>query len=410
MGSTRLSFAVIGACLIGALMMPVQAVVPAANNNLNNQIKEAGEDLDNANAKVAKAMKDYRKASAKLPAAEAALAKAKKVLAAAKSADAKAQGELQEVVKTSTKTENKLNKTKVTLSGQEAEVSMLIRSMYRQGPMSELAVVFGAETPDEFTTRLASVSSWHANKSALISSLAKNREDLTLQTQLLDVLEQKKAKKKQEAQVRVLTALEAAQEAAAAQKKVDKIVAEKAASYKIAMQHRDAVKKRYDALKKEQARQKKLAQQANNIGKDLKDNDNLLWPVSGARISGYTGWRVHPVYGYRSCHTGIDLAAPSGTPIKASEDGIVATVGNGGPYGRYTLISHGDGLTTFYAHQSSQKVREGERVTRGETIGLVGSTGWSTGAHLHYEVRKNGTPYNPMGWFGSSKSKVSCVD
>jgi len=83
-------------------------------------------------------------------------------------------------------------------------------------------------------------------------------------------------------------------------------------------------------------------------------------------------------------------------------------IGNGGPYGLSVLVAHGDGLTTFYAHLSSVSVSSGQQVDRGQRIGGIGSTGWSTGPHLHYETRLNGTAYDPMGWFGGSQRTVGC--
>lgn len=401
---------VLASVLVGALAMPAHAEVVVPKANLNNQIQQVGEDLDNANASVRKAMKDYREAAKNLPAAQAALKKAQAALARAKANDASAHSELIKVTKKSDKAETTLNKTVTKLDSQKIEVTKLIRSVYRQGPMSELTMILSSETPSEFTSRVAAVNSWTDSKRALISSLAKTQTRLAYQTKYLASLEQKKAQKKAAAEAVVLDALTAAKQATAAQNKVNRIVAKKQAAMKIAMRHRAAVKKRYVALKREQKRLKDLANNAGNAGSGLSGNDNFLWPVAGAHITQYTGWRTHPVYGYHSCHTGIDLGASSGTPIRSVEDGIVGYVGNGGPYGRYTLISHGDGIVTFYAHQSRQAVKDGDRVKRGEIIGYVGTTGWSTGAHLHFEVRKNGTPYDPMGWFGGKKSKVSCVD
>lgn len=390
--------------------MPAHAAVPLPKANLNNQIQQVGEDLDNANASVRKAMRDYRQAAKNLPAAEAALKKAKAALARAKEADAAAHTELKKVVKNSDKAETTLNKTVSKLDSQKIEVTKLIRSVYRQGPMSELTMILSSETPGEFTARVAAVNSWTDTKRALISNLAATQTKLAYQTKYLASLQEKKAQKKAQAEALVLDALTAAKQATEAQNKVNRIVAKKQAAMKIAMKHRAAVKRRYEQLKREQKRLKDLANNANNAGSGLSGNDNLMWPIPGAHITQYTGWRIHPVYGYHSCHTGIDLGASSGTPIRSAEDGVVGYVGNGGPYGRYTLISHGEGLVTFYAHQSRQVVQDGDKVKRGEIIGYVGTTGWSTGAHLHFEVRKNGTPYDPMGWFGGKKSKVSCVD
>ncbi len=410
MVSRKLLTTALTSLLVAALMLPAQGAVPMAKNgNLNNQIQQLGEDLDNANASVRKAMKEYREAAKNLPAAQAALSKAKATLARAKAADASAHGELIKVTQAGDKAETKLNKTLSKLDVQKVEVTKLIRSVYRQGPMSELTMVLSSETPSDFTARLAAVNSWTTNKRELIKQLAKTQESLKQQTKYLASLEVKKKEKKQAAEALVVDALTAAKRAEIAQNKVNRIVAKRQAAMKIAMRHRAAVKKRYVALKKEQKRLEDLANNT-NAGDGLSGNNNLMWPIPGAHITQYTGWRTHPVYGYRSCHTGIDLGASYGTPIKSAEDGVVAYVGNGGPYGRYTLISHGEGITTFYAHQSRQSVRDGEKVKRGETIGYVGSTGWSTGAHLHFEVRKAGVPFDPMGWFGGKKSKVSCVD
>jgi murein DD-endopeptidase MepM/ murein hydrolase activator NlpD len=125
-------------------------------------------------------------------------------------------------------------------------------------------------------------------------------------------------------------------------------------------------------------------------------------------VSGNVGPRIHPVYGYRSCHTGADISCGMGTGILAAADGVVVSVENGGPYGLHTLIQHGSGISTMYAHQSATSVSPGQKVTQGQIIGNVGSTGWSTGPHLHFEVHVNGTPYDPMGWFGGAKVPVSC--
>lgn len=123
----------------------------------------------------------------------------------------------------------------------------------------------------------------------------------------------------------------------------------------------------------------------------------LKWPVSGRISSGY-GWRTHPIYGYRSFHTGIDVAAPSGTTVKAARRGTVLYTGYRGAYGLIVLIDHGSSVATLYAHLSRSYVRAGERVDTLERVAAVGSTGWSTGPHLHFEVRVNGEHTNPMKW------------
>jgi len=97
-------------------------------------------------------------------------------------------------------------------------------------------------------------------------------------------------------------------------------------------------------------------------------------------------------------HTGVDLGCGNGTPIGAAGDGVVVSAGWNGGYGNAVVIDHGNGLATLYGHQSSLAASPGQRVSTGQTIGYVGSTGYSTGPHLHWEVWVNGTPVDPMGY------------
>lgn len=133
-----------------------------------------------------------------------------------------------------------------------------------------------------------------------------------------------------------------------------------------------------------------------------------LFPIRGGYIGSEAGWRYHPVLHYTKCHTGADISASSGTPIRAAADGLVIMAGWAGGFGQYTTISHGNSLTSSYAHQSSIGVRNGQRVNRGQTIGYVGNTGLSTGPHLHFEARISGVPYNPRGWLGSGSKSIAC--
>jgi murein DD-endopeptidase MepM/ murein hydrolase activator NlpD len=124
-------------------------------------------------------------------------------------------------------------------------------------------------------------------------------------------------------------------------------------------------------------------------------NGELFFPTNGAIGSGF-GWRVHPIYGTRRFHSGVDIGGACGQPIWAAEDGVVVSAGYNGGYGNATVIDHGNGLATLYAHQSLIQVIFGQKVSRAQQIGLVGTTGLSTGCHLHFEVRINGTPVDPV--------------
>ena len=109
--------------------------------------------------------------------------------------------------------------------------------------------------------------------------------------------------------------------------------------------------------------------------------------------------RFHPVLKVNKLHTGTDIAAPYGAKIVAANAGTVITSTFNAAYGNYVVVDHGGGTTTLYAHMSSRSVSKGQTVTKGQQIGLVGSTGYSTGNHLHFEVRINGSLVNPMGYF-----------
>jgi len=118
-------------------------------------------------------------------------------------------------------------------------------------------------------------------------------------------------------------------------------------------------------------------------------------PVDGVRLSSSYGMRTHPVLGGRRAHNGVDLAQAAGTPVYATADGRVARADYWGSYGNYIQIEHGGELQTRYAHLSGFEVVAGEQVVKGQLIGYIGSTGRSTGPHLHYEVRVAGQPVDP---------------
>ena len=108
------------------------------------------------------------------------------------------------------------------------------------------------------------------------------------------------------------------------------------------------------------------------------------------------GWRVHPIFGDRRLHAGIDMGAPIGTPVRAADGGTVLIAGGARGYGTLLVIGHGDGLSTAYAHMSTISVSVGERVGRGQKVGEVGNEGNSTGPHLHFELRRDGEPVDPL--------------
>ncbi|MEN8042165.1 MAG: peptidoglycan DD-metalloendopeptidase family protein, partial [Actinomycetota bacterium] len=123
----------------------------------------------------------------------------------------------------------------------------------------------------------------------------------------------------------------------------------------------------------------------------------LVRPVPGAISSGF-GMRVHPILGTQRMHNGVDMNASQGDRIRAAADGTVILAAVKGGYGNTIMIDHGGGMVTLYAHQSRFAVSRGQKVKAGETIGYIGSTGLSTGPHLHFEVRIDGAPVNPANY------------
>ncbi len=129
------------------------------------------------------------------------------------------------------------------------------------------------------------------------------------------------------------------------------------------------------------------------------DGGQFKWPApSYTRISDDYGYRIHPILGTEQFHNGVDMAAPSGSPILAAYDGEVIAASYSPTMGNYIMIDHGDGLITIYMHASSVSVSSGTMVARGEQIGCVGSTGRSTGPHLHFSVRQNGSYVSPWNY------------
>ncbi|MBE0416176.1 MAG: peptidoglycan DD-metalloendopeptidase family protein [Coriobacteriia bacterium] len=127
----------------------------------------------------------------------------------------------------------------------------------------------------------------------------------------------------------------------------------------------------------------------------------MAWPVPGGTLSSAYGWRMHPIFKTRRFHHGIDISRGGGTIVAAGDGSVIrAEYGWNGGYGNIIVIDHGDGLTTLYAHilDGGIQVSKGQHVTKGQAIALVGSTGYSTGPHLHFEVRINGSSTDPIAY------------
>lgn len=199
-------------------------------------------------------------------------------------------------------------------------------------------------------------------------------------------------------------------------KEVDKLITQKDLNLKqIEMtkdELQDAINKTANNMKALQNEEQALKKETEEISRYLKEleakkkKENkqskfvggvMVWPVpSSTRITSTYGRRTSPIFGSGEFHSGIDIGAPRGNSILAATDGEVVFSGWKGGYGNCIIIDHGGGITTLYGHASKLVVRNGEKVKKGQIIAKIGSTGWSTGPHLHFQVMKNGDHINPM--------------
>ena len=238
----------------------------------------------------------------------------------------------------------------------------------------------------------------YANRDRLFSRMMENDrkalEDLVVMKR--DLENKKKIQEQVKVDAEALVAEK--QKVLEAIKNNEKIVAEELEASRGALAILESQEAKIEAESyKIEAEIKKLQELYNDYTQSY---DGLIWPSrSSRRISSYYGMRLHPIYGYDKMHTGIDIGASYGTDIISSADGVVTNViYNEGGYGWYIMVYHGDGITTLYAHCSKVIAKVGQNVKQGQVIALVGSTGASTGPHIHYEVRVNGAHTNPLNY------------
>lgn len=271
-----------------------------------------------------------------------------------------------------------------------------MRSLQERGNISYWQVLFHSASFEDMLMRKTMVEEIAASDQRMLGQIRENAEQVLLAKESLTeqkaMLEEKKVEQA------------AAQEALEHKRaESDQAISELIASRQDLVEEQERIQDDMDALEKEiAAREEELnRQQQQNNYVPVVTEAGFLFPVS---LNGYQcmtspyGYRVHPISGVTRLHNGVDLAAVTGTPIFASKSGVVTTacIGWGNGYGNHVVINHGDGYSTLYAHQSALNVYEGQIVSQGDVIGYVGSTGNSTGPHLHFTVFKNGETINPM--------------
>lgn len=258
-----------------------------------------------------------------------------------------------------------------------------IRIMYENGDVTYIEMLAESENIVDFYGRLEVISAISKNDKELMEELEKAKNDIEYK-RTLTASKRDQMQNKADDSLRTLNQLKASR--AELEKEIRNINAKL-----------EQLEKEEDALIK---KSNELTNQIKNLQK--KGNyagGTMRWPVpSSSNITSGFGNRMHPILKRNKMHTGIDISAKSGASILAANKGTVIMSGWQSGYGNTVVVDHGGGITTLYAHCSKLLVKVGDNVNAGDTIAKVGSTGLSTGPHLHFEVRKNGTPQNPRNY------------
>lgn len=302
------------------------------------------------------------------------------------------------------------------ITAERAQLQQLARAIYEQ-PGSVLVVVAEANSLSDLLTRVADLNVAGTRASEVKASLARDLAALQAQREKEQAArdEQVKQKDQLDSELSQLKVLQAQQETSVAQLQ-DKIAQTQAELYllsrqstQLAQQVTDMLQQQEDAIISAAMQsvwtQVQLWSQSNNVGQiptsaGHSTKYRFIWPEPQASISqgfGPSTFWFEPAYGqYPHFHTGIDMVEPFGSPVLAADDGVVALVGSSSSgYGNYVVIAHSGGLDTLYGHLSTAVVTVGQLVTQGQTVGLEGSSGNSTGPHLHFELRINQRPVDP---------------
>ena len=406
LNSSRLTRGLLAVPLLLSLVM---SPAIAKSTDIDKQVAEASEALTKASKAVVAAAESLKDAQARLPAARAAMAQASARESQATAVYDKAASELAVAKGIYATALAKVTSKEAEISQLQKKVDQFARAVYQQGPTSQWEIILESTSPSDLTVRLQNIKAVSLSSAKSLDELLSAKQQLSDDAAAAEIIRLEFQRVADVAAQALIDAQNAADEAAAAKQEVDKLVNQEAEALKIAKKDKAEVQAQYNELRAEQIRIAALSGSAGNQGPvNPQATGPLSWPLPGRAAGGGVGWRVHPVYKYKSCHTGVDSGAPKGTAIRAAADGVVLSTTVSRAYGNMTLIDHGGGMVTMYAHQSQFGVSKGQVVENQEVIGYVGSTGFSTGPHLHFEVHLNGVPYNPMGWFGASRTVVPC--
>lgn len=367
------------------------------------QLKQTGVALDGATKRAADAVARYQASVAALPAAEERVAQAKGTVVAAAVQATTATRVADRATAARQAAEAVYARRTADVAQARKALGRFASAAYAGSALAEFNMLLEIRSPQEMIERVGYLEHVAEAQNAAMDRARQARRAARGAANEAELARRTAVRAQDAARAKLAQAEAAQREAAAAQAAVAALIADRKAAAADADAERDAVLRQYAEQKAESERIAARLREWENAHKPkgpvLRPGAKLLTPVKGWKSSDF-GMRYDPYYHVWQLHAGVDLAAGHGTPIYAAQAGTVTYAGWAGGYGNYTCVRHGKTsrgtMSTCYGHQSAIIVDVGQRVRQGQLIGRVGTTGASTGDHLHFEVRFNGNPVNPL--------------
>ena len=287
-----------------------------------------------------------------------------------------------------TKVLAELDEIQLKLTEQNEALMSRLRAMYKQGDAGMISVLLGSASMTELLTNVEMMKRITESDADLIESLRGQFEVVTEKKDELVTLKEELETKQAELDAKKTALNKDMNTVASLKKSIEKNNAALEAQI-------DAMNAEADALKADILKLQSGGDYTGGV---------MGWPSRNSnRITDVFGMRLHPILGYWKMHTGIDIGARKETEILCAADGTVIRTASSSGYGNYVMVDHGGGIVTLYAHSCKILCKVGDKVKRGDVLALVGSTGMSTGPHIHFEVRKNGAYQDPLNWVTPGK-------